>query len=148
MPRWMRPVLFASATLVLAVVLVGPWLLYELALSNVVGRPSSPITVAVSCLSAEHPGWLDLRRAPHCSRGEHLVEMSSFIARPDRYAQFALVSAVCVWARGVGCSEPASDALLESESSHAVHRALGFEENGARGLLSQGAPYAAYREEQ
>jgi aminoglycoside 6'-N-acetyltransferase I len=40
----------------------------------------------------------------------------------------ALVDAVCRWARECGCHELASDALLESESSHAVHRALGFEE--------------------
>jgi aminoglycoside 6'-N-acetyltransferase I len=40
----------------------------------------------------------------------------------------SLVSAVCDWARGVGCSELASDALLDNETSHAVHRALGFEE--------------------
>lgn len=40
----------------------------------------------------------------------------------------ALVDAVCNWARERGCRELASDALLENERSHAVHRALGFEE--------------------
>lgn len=40
----------------------------------------------------------------------------------------ALVSTVSAWARSVGCSELASDALLENESSHAMHRALGFQE--------------------
>lgn len=40
----------------------------------------------------------------------------------------SLVSAVSQWARSVGCSEFASDALLENETSHAVHRALGFQE--------------------
>jgi aminoglycoside 6'-N-acetyltransferase I len=40
----------------------------------------------------------------------------------------ALVAAVCAWARRIGCRELASDALLENEGSHAVHRALGFEE--------------------
>ena len=40
----------------------------------------------------------------------------------------ALVAAVCAWARRMGCRELASDALLENEGSHAVHRALGFEE--------------------
>jgi len=40
----------------------------------------------------------------------------------------ALVDAVCRWARECGCRELASDALLENERSHAVHRALGFEE--------------------
>ena len=32
------------------------------------------------------------------------------------------------WVRSVGCSELASDALLENETCHAVHRALGFQE--------------------
>lgn len=40
----------------------------------------------------------------------------------------ALVATVSVWARRMGCRELASDALLENETSHAVHRALGFEE--------------------
>ena len=40
----------------------------------------------------------------------------------------SLVSAVCQWARSVGCSELASDALLENEIGQAVHRALGFQE--------------------
>ena len=40
----------------------------------------------------------------------------------------SLVSAVCFWAQNVGCRELASDALLENQTSHAVHRALGFEE--------------------
>jgi aminoglycoside 6'-N-acetyltransferase I len=40
----------------------------------------------------------------------------------------SLVDAVCSWARESGCRELASDALLENEASHVVHRALGFEE--------------------
>jgi aminoglycoside 6'-N-acetyltransferase I len=40
----------------------------------------------------------------------------------------SLVSAVCQWAQSVNCHELASDALLENEVSHAVHRALGFAE--------------------
>lgn len=40
----------------------------------------------------------------------------------------ALVAAVSRWAEERGCSELASDALLQNEASHAVHRALGFEE--------------------
>jgi aminoglycoside 6'-N-acetyltransferase I len=40
----------------------------------------------------------------------------------------SLVSAVSQWAHSVGCRELASDALLENETSHAVHRALGFQE--------------------
>lgn len=32
------------------------------------------------------------------------------------------------WVREQGCTEMASDALLENTDSHAMHRALGFEE--------------------
>jgi aminoglycoside 6'-N-acetyltransferase I len=40
----------------------------------------------------------------------------------------ALVDAVEAWARQIGCSELASDALLENDDSHSMHRGLGFEE--------------------
>ncbi|HYY61322.1 MAG TPA: aminoglycoside 6'-N-acetyltransferase [Burkholderiales bacterium] len=40
----------------------------------------------------------------------------------------ALVVEVGHWARDCGCSELASDAALANTASHAVHRALGFEE--------------------
>lgn len=40
----------------------------------------------------------------------------------------ALVEAVTAWARASGCRELASDALLDNEASHRMHRALGFEE--------------------
>jgi aminoglycoside 6'-N-acetyltransferase I len=42
------------------------------------------------CVSIEQPGWLALRQAlwPHCPREEHLAEMTSFIASPERYVQY------------------------------------------------------------
>jgi aminoglycoside 6'-N-acetyltransferase I len=40
----------------------------------------------------------------------------------------ALVRAAEAWARGLGCSEFASDTELENTASAAAHRALGFEE--------------------
>jgi len=40
----------------------------------------------------------------------------------------ALVSAVSSWAAAQGCSELASDSLMENVAAHAVHRALGFVE--------------------
>lgn len=39
-----------------------------------------------------------------------------------------LVAAVEAWGKERGCRELASDALLDNELSHAVHRALGFAE--------------------
>ncbi len=40
----------------------------------------------------------------------------------------ALVGAVRAWARRVGCTELASDALLSNRASRAAHARLGFEE--------------------
>ncbi len=131
------------------------------------------------CVSVDHPGWLDLRRAlwPEGSAEDHLDEMAAFCANPERFIQLvarepagaamglveaalrsdyvngtdsspvaflegiyvtppfrgrgvarALVKAVEHWARGRGCSEFASDAALDNERSHAMHRALGFVE--------------------
>ena len=40
----------------------------------------------------------------------------------------ALVESVVQWALAEGCSELASDSLLENSVAHAAHRALGFEE--------------------
>jgi len=40
----------------------------------------------------------------------------------------ALVSAASAWAAAAGCSELASDSLVENVEAHAVHRALGFAE--------------------
>jgi len=40
----------------------------------------------------------------------------------------SLVAAAEQWASSLGCLEFASDALLENKQSHAMHRALGFQE--------------------
>jgi aminoglycoside 6'-N-acetyltransferase I len=44
----------------------------------------------IPCTSVEQPGWLSLREAlwPDCSREDHLAEMSSFVADPERFVQF------------------------------------------------------------
>jgi aminoglycoside 6'-N-acetyltransferase I len=57
--------------------------------------------------------------------------LEAIYVRPEARRQgiaASLVGAVERWARGCGCRELASDALLENHVSHAVHRALGFEE--------------------
>lgn len=55
----------------------------------------------------------------------------------------ALVRAAEDWARAHGCSEFASDAMLDNTASHAAHRACGFEETERvvyfRKALSAGA---------
>jgi aminoglycoside 6'-N-acetyltransferase I len=131
------------------------------------------------CAVLGQPGWLSLRQAlwPHCSRLEHLAEMTSFLKSPERHVQLVayieddqpvgfaeatvrtdyvngtttspvafleamyvlprarrkgvgrrLVEAVASWAVEMGCSELASDALLENELGQAVHKAIGFVE--------------------
>lgn len=40
----------------------------------------------------------------------------------------ALVDAVGKWGRAKGCTEFASNALIDNDASHAFHRAIGFEE--------------------
>ena len=40
----------------------------------------------------------------------------------------ALLAAAEEWARGLGCREIASDALLDNDISHAAHRRAGYEE--------------------
>ena len=39
-----------------------------------------------------------------------------------------MTGTIVAWAQAQGCDELASDALLDNETSQAMHRALGFEE--------------------
>ena len=47
-----------------------------------------------ACESADHPGWLRLRRAlwPEASREQHGAEMRSLVANPGRYRQLIAYS--------------------------------------------------------
>jgi aminoglycoside 6'-N-acetyltransferase I len=131
------------------------------------------------CRSVEQSGWLPLRRAlwPQSSDAEHLKEMATFLALPERFAQYVaydeqgqpvglievalrhdhvngtesspvaflegiyvtpshrrrgiargLIAAATEWAVKHGMKEFASDAALDNEASHRMHRALGFVE--------------------
>jgi aminoglycoside 6'-N-acetyltransferase I len=46
--------------------------------------------MVTACRSIDQPGWLALRQQlwPHCTREEHLAEMSEFLAARKRFAQF------------------------------------------------------------
>ncbi len=60
-----------------------------------------------------------------------VVFLEGIYVRPEdrkRGVARALCDAVARWGRERGCTEFASDALLENVDSHAMHRALGFEE--------------------
>lgn len=140
--------------------------------------PLKPVGIE-PCVSIAQPGWLALREVlwPDCPAEKHRNEMRTFLAHPDRYAQFIayddmrrpigfveasvrtdhvngaetspvgfleglfvvpeyrrhgiarrLVATAAAWASSRGCTELASDASIENERSHAVHRALGFAE--------------------
>lgn len=57
--------------------------------------------------------------------------LEGIYVRPDWRGQGVarqLVAAVEAWGRAAGCSELASDALVDNTVSHAMHRALGFAE--------------------
>ena len=60
MARWIRRVLLATTILGLAAAVIGPWLLYELGLANVAGRPSLPKNVPVPIEEAQGV-WRKLR---------------------------------------------------------------------------------------
>ena len=61
------------------------------------------------CLTVEQDGWLSLREAlwPGCTAGKHGVEMATFCANPDRFAQFVayddarivIAPGLCQWRR-------------------------------------------------
>ena len=131
------------------------------------------------CRSVEQSGWLALRKAlwPQGSDAEHLEEMATFLAQPERFAQYVayagqgtpagfievalrrdyvngtesspvaflegiyvapmyrrrgvarnLIAAATEWAVKQGSRELASDAALDNQASHLMHRSLGFEE--------------------
>lgn len=46
--------------------------------------------MAIRCKSVDQPGWLELREQlwPRHASAEHLAEMASFLASPERFAQF------------------------------------------------------------
>lgn len=79
---------------------------------------SAPDLLIEVCASVEQPGWLVLREAlwPHCGRDEHLAEMASFLAHPQRYGQFVAYDAS---RRPVGFAEASrrSDYVNGTESS-------------------------------
>jgi aminoglycoside 6'-N-acetyltransferase I len=60
-----------------------------------------------------------------------VVFLEGIFVAPDHRRQgvaAALVEAVAGWGRAQGCTEFASDALIDNLDSHAFHRAIGFVE--------------------
>lgn len=74
---------------------------------------------------------LSIRRYAEGCDTDHVGYLEGWYVVPEarrRGVGRALVLAAEQWARGRGCSEFASDALLDNDVSAAAHRALGFTE--------------------
>ena len=72
-------------------------------------------------------------RTDYVNGTEHspVAFLEGLYVRPEarrRGVARALVKAVHVWAKAIGCRELASDASTRNRTSHAVHRSLGFAE--------------------
>jgi aminoglycoside 6'-N-acetyltransferase I len=62
---------------------------------------------------------------------DHVAYLEGWYVEPEARRQGvgrALVRAAEAWARSQGCTEFASDALIDNDVSAAAHRALGFQE--------------------
>jgi aminoglycoside 6'-N-acetyltransferase I len=78
-------------------------------------------------------GFVELSRRPYAEgcRSSPVGFLEGWYVVPERRRQGvgrALVAAAEEWARGLGCSEFASDALVDNALSTRAHHALGFEE--------------------
>ncbi len=74
---------------------------------------------------------LSIRKYAEDCQTDRVAFLEGWYVTPDarrRGVGRALVTAAESWARAQGCSEFASDALLDNTISAAAHRALGFDE--------------------
>jgi len=98
------------------------------------GKLSMPLAVLIAVDESRTPvgfAELSIRNYAEDCVTDRVAYLEGWYVVPEaRRRGFgrALVAAAEDWARAQGCTEFASDALLENESSAAAHRALGFEE--------------------
>ena len=98
------------------------------------GDGDEPIEVLLACLpDGRAVGFAELNIRPYaedCYSGRVAYLEGWYVDEPFRRRGIgaALVKAAEDWGRAQGCTEFASDALLDNTVSHAAHRALGFEE--------------------
>lgn len=98
------------------------------------GTLSMPLAVLIAGDDSEKPlgfAELSIRHYAEDCVTDRVAYLEGWYVVPEarrRGIGRALVSAAEVWARAQGCTEFASDALLDNESSAAAHRALGFVE--------------------
>ena len=98
------------------------------------GRLREPLEVLLAFDdSGSSIGFAELSIRPYAEGcdTDHVGYLEGWYVVPEarrRGVGRALVQAAEQWARGRGCSEFASDALLDNHVSAAAHRALGFTE--------------------
>ncbi len=106
---------------------------FEIA-SYFAGRLRMPLEVLLAFDDAGLPvGFVELSIRPYAEGcdTDSVAYLEGWYVVPEarcRGVGRALVQAAEQWARGEGCSEFASDALVDNEISAAAHRALGFTE--------------------
>lgn len=106
---------------------------FEIA-SYFAGRLRMPLEVLLAFDDAGLPvGFVELSIRPYAEGcdTDSVAYLEGWFVVPEarcRGVGRALVQAAEQWARGEGCSEFASDALVDNEISAAAHRALGFRE--------------------
>ena len=106
---------------------------FEIA-SYFAGRLRMPLEVLLAFDDAGLPvGFVELSIRPYAEGcdTDSVAYLEGWYVVPEarcRGVGRALVQAAEQWARGEGCSEFASDALVDNEIGAAAHRALGFTE--------------------
>jgi aminoglycoside 6'-N-acetyltransferase I len=98
------------------------------------GGLHEPIAVLLALDDGGHAiGFAELSIRSHaegCST-DRVAYLEGWFVEPSarrRGVGAALIQAAEEWARGKGCTEFASDAVIENTSSAEAHKALGFEE--------------------
>lgn len=97
------------------------------------GQLRQPLATLLAKSSADPVGFVELSirsYAEDCVT-DHVAYLEGWYVVPEARRQgvgTALVRAAEKWARSQGCTEFASDALIDHHVSAAAHRALGFQE--------------------
>jgi aminoglycoside 6'-N-acetyltransferase I len=97
------------------------------------GRLRMPLEVLLATNDAGVVGFVELSIRPYAEDcvTDRVAYLEGWYVAPDARRQGvgrALVTAAERWAAAQGCTEFASDALVDNDISAAAHRALGFAE--------------------
>ena len=97
------------------------------------GQVKIPLAVLVAEEHGALVGFAELNIRPYAEgcTTDRVAYLEGWFVEPSargRGAGRALVAAAEAWARDQGCTEFASDTLVDNTTSAAAHKALGFEE--------------------